>query len=89
MEEMMWRDFAICSGPGFHPMQFFPAPEKAAAAERYELEKPATRLCNGCPVVEPCLEWALIHQKEGVAGGKTSDERRRILRIRSQRAATG
>ena len=47
---------------------------------------PALAVCRGCPVREPCLEYALAAPNLGDCGcgGGTSERQRR--RIRSQRA---
>ena len=43
----------------------------------------ARKICNGCPVTEPCLEYALEHRIDhGVWGGCSERERRRILKRR-------
>jgi WhiB family redox-sensing transcriptional regulator len=43
----------------------------------------ARRICHGCPVQQPCLEYALAHRIEhGVWGGCSERERRRILKRR-------
>jgi WhiB family redox-sensing transcriptional regulator len=43
----------------------------------------ARRICDGCPVKEPCLEHALAHRIDhGVWGGCSERERRRILKQR-------
>jgi WhiB family redox-sensing transcriptional regulator len=43
----------------------------------------ARKICNGCPVVAPCLEYALDHRIDhGVWGGCSERERRRILKRR-------
>ena len=48
----------------------------------------ARRICAGCPVQRPCLEYALFHHIEhGVWGGASERERRRILRQRRLRDA--
>ncbi len=55
---------------------FFPASEAEAA--------PALAICATCPVRQECLEWALAtRQHDGVWGGTTDSERRRIRRRRS------
>ncbi|GIU84260.1 MAG: hypothetical protein KatS3mg008_1035 [Acidimicrobiales bacterium] len=44
----------------------------------------AKRVCERCPVREPCLEYALRHRIDhGVWGGTSERQRRRILRSRS------
>ena len=48
----------------------------------------ARRICATCPVVEPCLEYALRNRIDhGVWGGASERERRRILRARRLTAA--
>ena len=43
----------------------------------------AARVCEGCPVTNECLEYALLHRiEQGVWGGASERERRRILRAR-------
>ena len=43
----------------------------------------ARKICQDCPVKEPCLEYALINRIDhGVWGGTSERERRRILRSR-------
>ncbi|HEX2848975.1 MAG TPA: WhiB family transcriptional regulator [Acidimicrobiales bacterium] len=55
---------------------FFPASESDAG--------PALAICAVCPVREQCLEWALAtRQHDGIWGGTTDSERRRIRRRRS------
>ena len=48
----------------------------------------ARRVCQSCPVQEPCLEYALAERIDhGVWGGASERERRRILKRRRQEAA--
>lgn len=43
----------------------------------------AKGICEGCPVQEPCLEYALHNRVDhGVWGGCSERQRRRILRAR-------
>jgi len=43
----------------------------------------ARRVCEDCPVKEPCLEYALANRVDhGVWGGCSERERRRILKRR-------
>ena len=47
----------------------------------------AKEVCAGCPVRQPCLEWALQDRERfGVWGGLTERERRRMLRQRRKTA---
>lgn len=63
-----WMDWAIC--PETDPWLFFPGNGPAPKAARL--------LCADCPVIGECLEYALEHDLEGVWGGTTEQERRRI-----------
>jgi WhiB family redox-sensing transcriptional regulator len=68
-----WRQHAACRG--LDPMTFYPATDDEADA--------AKEVCAQCPVREACLEHALaFREKEGVWGGCTERERRRIIRQR-------
>ena len=50
----------------------------------------AKRICAQCPVVEPCLEYALANRIDhGVWGGCSERQRRRILKARRKEAARG
>ncbi|MGH8900092.1 MAG: WhiB family transcriptional regulator [Egibacteraceae bacterium] len=42
-------------------------------------------MCARCPVIAPCLEWAVkAYQQDGICGGLTDDERRRLRRRRGR-----
>lgn len=59
----------------YPPSAFFPSDGAGVDAAR--------RICQTCPVQEPCLEYALEHRVEhGVWGGCSERERRRILKRR-------
>ena len=60
---------------------FFPDSESDAA--------PALEVCAVCPVREECLEFALTtRQYDGVWGGTTESDRKRIRRRRAAAART-
>jgi WhiB family redox-sensing transcriptional regulator len=47
----------------------------------------ARQICADCPVKEPCLEYALANRiSEGVWGGSSERQRRRLARQRRSRA---
>jgi WhiB family transcriptional regulator, redox-sensing transcriptional regulator len=76
-----WRQRGACRG--LDPEIFYPPvdEEEAEAAE-------AKAVCAGCPVRKACLEFALdTREADGIWGGTTGRERRRILRQRRKTAA--
>ncbi len=77
-EEYAWMLRAKCRG--ISPTEFFPSDGVGVEV--------AQHICDGCPVVSECLEYALENRIEhGVWGGASERERRRILRRRRQAAA--
>jgi len=78
---MDWRNEASCRD--VDPDLFFPIGTTGIAIEQVEAAK---RICGGCAVREPCLEFALAsNQDAGVWGGLTEDERRTLTRARQRR----
>jgi len=72
-----WQKVAACRG--LSTEIFYPAPEEDADQ--------AKAVCAICPVRETCLEYALAYrEREGIWGGCTERERRRILRQRRKSA---
>ncbi|HVL28940.1 MAG TPA: WhiB family transcriptional regulator [Acidimicrobiales bacterium] len=75
---MAWRDQAACRG--LDTDVFFPLTDEEAGE--------AKAVCATCPVRELCLEYALVtRQDDGVWGGLTETERRRLRRRRREAAA--
>lgn len=61
------------------PSRFFPSDGVGVEVAR--------RICAGCPVKSPCLEYALEQRVDhGVWGGASERERRRILKRRRDAA---
>lgn len=72
-----WRSKAACQG--LDPDIFYPLSDEDGDE--------AKAVCDVCPVREACLEHALgYREKEGVWGGATERERRRIIRQRRRTA---
>jgi WhiB family redox-sensing transcriptional regulator len=72
-----WRSKAACQG--LDPEIFYPLDE--------EDTDEAKAVCATCTVRESCLEHALGHrEKEGIWGGASERERRRIIRQRRRTA---
>lgn len=74
---LTWRQHGACRG--VNPDIFYPATDEEA--------EPAKAICAVCPVREPCLEYALANrERDGVWGGATERERRRMIRQRRKSA---
>ena len=72
-----WRKRSACRG--IDPDVFFPVTDEEA--------EEAKAICVMCPVRQACLEHALANrEREGVWGGATERERRRIVRQRRKSA---
>jgi WhiB family redox-sensing transcriptional regulator len=77
--DLSWRLRGACRG--LDPEIFYSANEDEGV-ER------AKEVCAGCVVQQQCLEFALDNREsEGIWGGATEKERRRILRQRRKTAA--
>jgi WhiB family redox-sensing transcriptional regulator len=74
---LIWRQHAACRG--LDPEIFYPGDDEEA--ER------AKDVCGQCVVRDTCLEHALgSRERDGVWGGATEKERRRIIRQRRRSA---
>lgn len=74
-----WAQFAACKGQTRTMfVDNFPVlAHRETALERRQM-KDAKRVCEACPVLEPCRAWALTDPDpavDGVAGGMTPRER--------------
>lgn len=77
IDAMVWRDRGACRG--LDPGVFYPDTDDDADM--------AKAVCAECDVRLTCLEYALSHrEKQGVWGGATERERRRIIRQRRRTA---
>ncbi len=70
-----WRQLAACRST--EPDLFFPVGTTGPAVDQIESAK---RVCRGCEVQEPCLDFALATNQESGVWGATSEEERRKLR---------
>jgi WhiB family redox-sensing transcriptional regulator len=75
--DLTWRKSGACNG--LEASVFYPATEEDAEV--------AKAICELCAVQKRCRDYALEgREKDGVWGGLTERERRRILRSRRQSA---
>ena len=74
---LSWRQRAACRG--VDPDIFYPVSDEEA--------EEAKAICAECAVRQPCLEYAIANrERDGVWGGATERERRRIIRQRRKTA---
>ena len=74
---LSWRTRAACQG--LDPAIFYPTSDEEGGE--------AKAVCGACPVRQACLEYALANrERDGVWGGATERERRRIIRQRRKSA---
>ena len=78
-----WQQLAACRGMELEAF-FHPSGERGH--RRRAREARAKRVCDSCPVIEPCRRWARsVQEPFGVWGGESEDERRAAIRA-GQRA---
>ena len=78
-----WRAAGACLDAD--PDLFFPVAAGAAASPQVTR---ALRICDGCPVKQECLDFAMrTGEPAGIWGGTTPEERIRALRARHRRPA--
>ncbi len=74
-EATRWQQYGACRDTD--PNLFYPDPDD------YQRETAAKSICAQCSVTNACLDFALATgQRDGIWGGTTEKERRRILRVR-------
>ena len=79
MSATPWRKHAACRGLDVEV--FYPVSDEEADAAEAKL------ICAQCPVRQACLEHALAaREREGIWGGTTERERRRLVRQRRKSA---
>jgi WhiB family redox-sensing transcriptional regulator len=77
VKNVVWKQHAACRG--VEPEIFYPITDEEA--------EEAKVICAACAVREICLDFALGNrERDGVWGGATERERRRILRQRRKSA---
>lgn len=69
-QDLAWQRRAAC-GKSENADSFFPGQGRPTVAFR--------RVCQACPVRSACLAWAVEHEEEGIWGGLTEAERKKLL----------
>ncbi|MEZ5235027.1 MAG: WhiB family transcriptional regulator [Acidimicrobiia bacterium] len=81
-----WRRYSNCRDTS--PDLFFPVGTTGPALEQIATAK---AVCETCPSIQPCLEFALMtNQDTGIWGGTSEEERRKLRKawIARQREAS-
>jgi WhiB family redox-sensing transcriptional regulator len=75
---------AACRDESIDPEIFYPKNDNDQKGETKEYRRQAAgakEICHECPERDPCLAYALrVRERYGIWGGKSPEERRRILR---------
>jgi WhiB family redox-sensing transcriptional regulator len=74
--DLTWQGRAACRG--LDTEQFF-LPDAMRGPKKVARENAAKAICQGCPVLANCLNWALaVAEPHGVWGGTTPAEREQL-----------
>lgn len=72
-----WQALGSCNN--MDPEFFFHPEGERGGPRRRRIER-AKRICQTCPVIDECREYALVnHEPYGVWGGLSEEERNRII----------
>ena len=81
-----WRDQADCRRPGVDPEWWFPKGTTGPDAIQAD---DAKAFCRECPVAVACARWAITQRvTDGIYGGLTELQRRRIGRLADEKHLT-
>lgn len=77
-----WMQTDLKNCHGMNTTIFYPTVREQS--DDYELvTAEAKKICEGCCVQRPCLEYAILTREQGVWGGTNDRDRRRIKRKRA------
>jgi WhiB family redox-sensing transcriptional regulator len=77
-----WQYRAACKGP--QSELFFAPNHLERKEERLERESAAKAICQSCPVLRQCRDYALmVREPHGIWGGLNEYERRQLLSRRA------
>ena len=82
-ENLDWQEQAECRH--YDNVLFFGPDQGESELEKQTREAEAKAVCRQCPVIEPCLEFAMeTNQKYGIWGGMNDKERASLKRRRAR-----
>jgi WhiB family redox-sensing transcriptional regulator len=83
VDKLDWQEEAACRA--YENILFFGPEQGESDIERQNREARAKAICHQCPVIEPCLEFAMeTNQKYGIWGGLSDKERASLKRRRAR-----
>jgi WhiB family redox-sensing transcriptional regulator len=59
-----------------YPDAYFPE----LASDALDIAEQARKMCNGCPIIEQCFQYAIKWEIHGVWGGTTANQRKMFRR---------
>lgn len=77
-QDQDWRDHAVCAQASHDIADLFFPSDGEKLGERLFRERVAKEVCMSCPVRMSCLEAAFIFDEQGIWGGTTWEERKRM-----------
>jgi WhiB family redox-sensing transcriptional regulator len=82
-ESLDWQEDASCRE--YSNVLFFGDDTGESELEKQSRESQAKKICATCPVLDPCLEFAIeTNQKYGIWGGMNDRERASLKRRRAR-----
>ncbi len=79
-DRWQWQEFGACRA---QPPTVFFHPEAERGPRRSHRDAVAKAVCQRCPVIAQCREYALhVEEPYGVWGGLSEEERQALLRAR-------
>jgi WhiB family redox-sensing transcriptional regulator len=83
VEQLDWQEDGLCRQ--YNVEIFFGPDQPETEIEKDAREEHAKAICRHCPVITPCLEFAMdTNQKYGIWGGLTDRERASLKRRRAR-----
>jgi len=53
---------------------------------KYQNASAARKICASCPLIEKCLDYALLNNEVGIWGGTTEEQRKQIRKNRGRKS---
>ena len=76
-EDLSWRLRAACDAD---TAEFFSSEPGDTSIVKKTRERYAKEICRECPVINECLLYAIRHKENGIWGGMTERERKKLVK---------